>query len=255
VRANTIGSDFGFPRLGIKKRYKWKKMNFTTDLPKRNPLVSYIVASAVRCEKFFPGGSKNGPVFRMHAVILKLKPGQTLGVVPANPFNGDKSDRRPLYICCHVRKVEPNDEERDSDVPEQEMLDTAKILKAAQRPVVKQNPTDTDMLAQQRLKQKQAQEQSSHSKRPRRAAAQRQIEYDRDPYIYTGVGLKTGTNLTRRGRRETPQKTIFNKRKSSEATHSQEDLQPGRGKSPSNLFPPINFGARLFSGLGGDNRT
>lgn len=75
VRANTIGSDFGFPRLGIKKRYKWKKMNFTTDLPKRNPLVSYIVASAVRCEKFFPGGSKNGPVFRMHAVILKLRPG------------------------------------------------------------------------------------------------------------------------------------------------------------------------------------
>jgi len=50
-------------------------MNFTTDLPKRNPLVSYIVASAVRCEKFFPGGSKNGPVFRMHAVILKLKQG------------------------------------------------------------------------------------------------------------------------------------------------------------------------------------
>jgi hypothetical protein len=50
-------------------------MNFTTDLPKRNPIVSYIVASAVRCEKFFPGGSKNGPVFRMHAVILKLRPG------------------------------------------------------------------------------------------------------------------------------------------------------------------------------------
>lgn len=47
-------------------------MNFTTDLPKRNPLVSYIVASAMRCEKFFPGSEKNsGPVFRMHAVILK----------------------------------------------------------------------------------------------------------------------------------------------------------------------------------------
>ena len=47
-------------------------MNFTTDLPKRNPLVSYIVASAVRCEKFFPGTAKNaGPVYRMHAVILK----------------------------------------------------------------------------------------------------------------------------------------------------------------------------------------
>lgn len=75
VRANSIGSDFGFPRLGIKKRYKWKKMNFTTDLPKRNPLVSYIVASAVRCEKFFPPGNKGGPVYRMHAVILKVKPG------------------------------------------------------------------------------------------------------------------------------------------------------------------------------------
>lgn len=47
-------------------------MNFTTDLPKRNPLVSYIVASAVRCEKFFPGQTKNGPVYRMHAVILKI---------------------------------------------------------------------------------------------------------------------------------------------------------------------------------------
>jgi hypothetical protein len=88
VRANTIGSDFGFPRLGIKKKYKWKKMNFTTDLPKRNPLVSYIVASAVRCEKFFPGSNKNGPVFRMHAVILKIKPGSQTGLVPVNPFNG-----------------------------------------------------------------------------------------------------------------------------------------------------------------------
>ena len=49
-------------------------MNFTTDLPKRNPLVRYIVASAVRCEKFFPGQTKNGPVYRMHAVILKVDP-------------------------------------------------------------------------------------------------------------------------------------------------------------------------------------
>ena len=93
-------------------------MNFTTDLPKRNPLVSYIVASAVRCEKFFPGGSKNGPVFRMHAVILKLRPGQAHGFVPQNPFNGEKSDRRPLYICCHVRKVEPSDAEGEDDLPE-----------------------------------------------------------------------------------------------------------------------------------------
>ena len=45
-------------------------MNFTTDLPKKDPLVSYIVASAVKCQKFFPESTKEGPVFRMHAVIL-----------------------------------------------------------------------------------------------------------------------------------------------------------------------------------------
>ena len=50
-------------------------MNFTTDLPKKDPLVSYIVASAVKCEKFFPGSANkdDGPVYRMHAVILKKK--------------------------------------------------------------------------------------------------------------------------------------------------------------------------------------
>lgn len=55
-------------------------MNFTTDLPKKDPIVSYIVASAVRCEKFFPGCSKEGPVFRMHAVILTKKQGQKAGL-------------------------------------------------------------------------------------------------------------------------------------------------------------------------------
>jgi len=49
-------------------------MNFTTDLPKKDPIVSYIVASAVKCEKFFPGCGQEGPAFRMHAVILKRLP-------------------------------------------------------------------------------------------------------------------------------------------------------------------------------------
>jgi hypothetical protein len=123
VRANSIGSDFGFPRLGIKKRYKWKKMNFTTDLPKRNPLVSYIVASAVRCEKFFPPGSKGSPVYRMHAVILKLKPGQQTGMTPLNPFTLQKNEKNcPLYICCHVRRVEASEgdsSENASETPKQ----------------------------------------------------------------------------------------------------------------------------------------
>ena len=49
-------------------------MNFTTDLPKKDPIVSYIVASAIKCEKFFPGSAKEGPAYRMHAVILIKKP-------------------------------------------------------------------------------------------------------------------------------------------------------------------------------------
>ena len=49
-------------------------MNFTTDLPKKDPIVSYIVASAIKCEKFYPECAKQGPVFRMHAVILTGSP-------------------------------------------------------------------------------------------------------------------------------------------------------------------------------------
>ena len=45
-------------------------MNFTTDVPKGNPEATYIVASAVKCEKFFPNSKNEGPSFRMHAVIL-----------------------------------------------------------------------------------------------------------------------------------------------------------------------------------------
>ena len=37
VKGTNIGSEFGFPRNNIKKRYRWKKMNFTTDLPKKDP--------------------------------------------------------------------------------------------------------------------------------------------------------------------------------------------------------------------------
>ena len=113
-------------------------MNFTTDLPKRNPLVSYIVASAVRCEKFFPGQSKNGgPVYRMHAVILKTNkpargvPASQNAPAPeadnANPktTGGNRTDQwnpqddsgaskqKQLYICCHVRRVEIGADDND----------------------------------------------------------------------------------------------------------------------------------------------
>ena len=104
-------------------------MNFTTDLPMKDPIVSYIVASAVKCEKFFPGSSKEGPVFRMHAVILtkraatslslnenagfKTGPNNTtagFGVSRQNAKHTGASKWAPAqnatkYILCHVRKV------------------------------------------------------------------------------------------------------------------------------------------------------
>jgi hypothetical protein len=48
VKGNGVGPDFGFPRVTMKKRYRWKKMNFTTDLPKQKPHVTYVVASAMK---------------------------------------------------------------------------------------------------------------------------------------------------------------------------------------------------------------
>jgi hypothetical protein len=48
VKGKGVGSDFGFPRVATKKKYRWKKMNFTTDLPKKRPYVTYVVASAMK---------------------------------------------------------------------------------------------------------------------------------------------------------------------------------------------------------------
>ena len=58
--------EFGFPRDEMVKDWKWKKMNFTTDLPKRKPYVTYVVASAMRAHLIEE--SENAE-FRMHAVI------------------------------------------------------------------------------------------------------------------------------------------------------------------------------------------
>ena len=52
--------EFGFPRVDkLKKKFKWKKMNFTTDLPKNDPLCTYLVATG-RFKKEY---------YRMHAVV------------------------------------------------------------------------------------------------------------------------------------------------------------------------------------------
>ena len=52
--------EFGFPRSeDLRKVFKWKKMNFTTDLPKNDPLCSYLVAT----------GRVDEECYRMHVVV------------------------------------------------------------------------------------------------------------------------------------------------------------------------------------------
>ena len=52
--------EFGFPRANeLKKVFKWKKMNFTTDLPKQDPICSYLVAT----------GKVEDECYRMHVVV------------------------------------------------------------------------------------------------------------------------------------------------------------------------------------------
>jgi hypothetical protein len=130
-RKSSNGTQYSLPFFSFSPITR-KKMNFTTDLPKKDPIVSYIVASAVKCEKFFPGCSKEGPVYRMHAVILsqrqapsKYKKEQKHGNKSAPEMKGEEqnnmnsgvsnkrgggsqakgSSGQPNYILCHVRKV------------------------------------------------------------------------------------------------------------------------------------------------------
>ena len=67
VAGNGVGTEFGFPRVTMKKKFRWKKMNFTTDLPKKNPQVTYVVASAVKSHRI---DHTEHPLYRMHAVVL-----------------------------------------------------------------------------------------------------------------------------------------------------------------------------------------
>ena len=91
LQGENIESDFGFPRLDIKKSFKWKKTNFTTDIPKKRPLVKYLVASATKYQE------KGKPNFRMHAVIL----------------NEPSEDP---YILCHIRQLHSEPAQTEAEI-------------------------------------------------------------------------------------------------------------------------------------------
>ena len=58
---------FGFPRIDRKKKYCWKKMNFITNLPKRQPQVKYIVASSYLAASL---STERPEEFRIHVARL-----------------------------------------------------------------------------------------------------------------------------------------------------------------------------------------
>ena len=60
-------------------------MNFTTDLPKKNPMVTYIVASTTHTHTQQIDDSQER-LFRMHAVIPYQKEGE----------------EPPTHILCHI---------------------------------------------------------------------------------------------------------------------------------------------------------
>lgn len=67
--------ELGFPRVkGLKKRFKWKKMNFVTPLPKQRPRVHYLVAT----------GRLGNVCYRMHIVSLG----------------------RNYHILCHMLRIQ-----------------------------------------------------------------------------------------------------------------------------------------------------
>ena len=72
---------FRFPRIHTRKTHRWKKMNFTTKLPKSSPVVEYLVASAYERHHLQPETNS----YRMH-VVRSLK------------SSGE-------YLLCHVRRV------------------------------------------------------------------------------------------------------------------------------------------------------
>lgn len=86
VEGTGLGSDFGFPRIEAKKKFRWKKMNFSTNLPKTNPKVTYIVASTTNSSLI---NESEEPLFRMHVVTLH-----------------DEAPRRECgYVLCHILEI------------------------------------------------------------------------------------------------------------------------------------------------------
>lgn len=77
-------------------------MNFSTDLPKSKPLVTYIVASTMKPTNLVSEHSEEPLCFRMHAVVLKDKSTFSMHKIESQgKLNNGKG-----FILCHIRQIE-----------------------------------------------------------------------------------------------------------------------------------------------------
>jgi hypothetical protein len=110
--------EFGFPRTSeVKKVFKWKKMNFTTDLPKQDPICSYLVAT----------GKVENECYRMHVVVNSReynKEYRKSDVLKELKFNQNAYERinRDRHDYTH------SDKEKQKLLPEDRLSNTERII-------------------------------------------------------------------------------------------------------------------------------
>ena len=119
--------EFGFPRANdIKKVFKWKKMNFTTDLPKQDPICSYLVATGKVDDECYRmhvvvNSKEYSKEYRKSEVLKELKNGQHKFELNNPGFDPKEKERQKLLpqdrisnseriILCHVIRInsDPN---------------------------------------------------------------------------------------------------------------------------------------------------
>ena len=87
--------DLGFPRIkGLHKRYKWKKMNFITAIPKHKPLVHYVVATArlgsVCYRMHIVAEAAKGDLLLCQVLKIQTRFKRGVGIPSRQHFRGDR---------------------------------------------------------------------------------------------------------------------------------------------------------------------
>lgn len=124
--------EFGFPRENeLRKIFKWKKMNFTTDLPKQDPICSYLVATGKienECYRMHVvvNSQEYSKEYRKSEVLKDLKSKQILYETNNPGYTSREKEKQKLLpsdrnsntervILCHVIKIK-NESENENEM-------------------------------------------------------------------------------------------------------------------------------------------